>query len=132
MVQEQRSPVGLRVDESPTLAPLSPATSASPGSAHGRFLPGTIFAGRYGMIELLGRGGMGEVCRAEDLEVGQTVALKFLPSSVAGDEIALARRLKQRKGRWRRFHWPQWPFCRTIKAIRSAVSWSVMEWMNSA
>ncbi len=91
MVQEQHSPVGLRVDESPTLGTLSPATGASPDSTHGRFLPGTIFGGRYRMIELLGRGGMGEVYRADDLEVGQTVALKFLPSSVASDEIALAR-----------------------------------------
>ncbi len=91
MVQEQHSPVGLRVDESPTLGTLSTATGASPDSTHGRFLPGTIFGGRYRMIELLGRGGMGEVYRADDLEVGQTVALKFLPSSVASDEIALAR-----------------------------------------
>jgi len=52
MVQEQRSPVGFRVDESPTLDTLSPATGASPDSAHGRFLPGTIFGGRYRMIEL--------------------------------------------------------------------------------
>ena len=91
MVKEQRSPVGLRFDESPTLDTLSPAPGASPDSAHGRFLPGTIFGGRYRMIELTGRGGMGEVYRADDLEVGQTVALKFLPSSIASDEIALAR-----------------------------------------
>lgn len=91
MVEEHRSPTVLAVDESPTLDTRAPATDTSPDSARVRFLPGTIFGGRYRMIELLGRGGMGEVYRADDLEVGQTVALKFLPSAVADDEIALSR-----------------------------------------
>jgi len=78
------------------------STSSSDLVDQGRFLPGTILARRYRIVSLLGKGGMGEVYRADDLKLGQAVAVKLLPQRLSDDpqrleyfhnEVRLARQV---------------------------------------
>ena len=80
-------------------SPHAGAERASPTGDpdRGRFLPGAIVADRYRIVALVGRGGMGEVYRADDLKLGQSVALKFLPERVEKDPGRLSRLLNEVK-----------------------------------
>ncbi len=75
----------------PSSQPRSSRISSSGSLAAGRFLPGALLLDRYRIVALLGQGGMGEVYRADDLTLGQQVALKFLPETFAREAAALDR-----------------------------------------
>jgi serine/threonine protein kinase/Flp pilus assembly protein TadD len=74
-------------------APLDPAVvpTETMHSPLRELATGTIFAGRYQVIEELGRGGMGRVYKVHDTELNEKVALKLLRPEVAADAETVER-----------------------------------------
>ena len=81
-------------DDAPETAPTA-ALDTTTGAAMERqaalFSPGEVLAQRFRIVAFLGRGGMGEVYEAEDLELREPVALKTIRAGLARDEHAMER-----------------------------------------
>ena len=75
------------------------APEAEPYAGRAAFAAGEVFAGRYRMISRVGRGGMGDVWRADDLTLQTPVALKLMRAANPSDrrrllqEARLARQI---------------------------------------
>ena len=63
-------------------------------TADGAFPPGTVLAGRYDVVSVLGTGGMGVVYRARDRELNEDVAVKTIRRELVTSDAVLAERLK--------------------------------------
>lgn len=66
---------------------------------------GSVFAGRYEILEISGKGGMGEVYKVRDRQINEEMALKLLLPAIAADdgtierfknELRLARKISHR------------------------------------
>lgn len=89
-ISQDAPPTGSGTTGVMTTGQAGSRTEAAP-----RFVPGALVADRYRIVSLLGRGGMGEVYRAEDLKLHQTVALKFIWGGLAADPAKRARFLNE-------------------------------------
>ncbi|MEZ4655107.1 MAG: serine/threonine-protein kinase [Candidatus Eisenbacteria bacterium] len=93
----------------------APGSSPPTDAASGRFSAGTVLARRFRIEGILGRGGMGEVYQAFDLELEAPIALKVLRPELASSRGA-AERLKREVVLARRVTHPN--VCRTFDLWR--------------
>jgi tetratricopeptide (TPR) repeat protein/predicted Ser/Thr protein kinase len=64
------------------------------GAERAEYSAGDVFAARYRMIARIGRGGMGDVWRADDLTLGAPVALKLMRSQSPSDRSRILREVR--------------------------------------
>lgn len=83
---DQGTPEEFSIAVSPETAARLPAADTLP--------PGTVLAGRYEVIQLIGQGGMGAVYKARDAELDRFIALKTIRPNLAKNADTL-RRFKQ-------------------------------------
>ncbi len=105
-------PTGLANTASPTADSGTPSSERSPSRQALRhrvravlfdgatatpteYEAGTVLGGRFRIVGLVGRGGMGEVYRARDLTLDEDVAVKFLPQELAHDERFMTRFVRE-------------------------------------
>ena len=76
-------------------APLSGAANIGPTQTietpHEELITGATFAGRYQIVEELGKGGMGRVYKALDKETNERIALKLIKPEIASDRKTVER-----------------------------------------
>ncbi len=65
--------------------------SKQTGQLAGQLEPGIVLAGRYELVQLVGRGGFGTVWQARDLRLERDVAVKVFQGSHADDHIRVER-----------------------------------------
>jgi DNA-binding response OmpR family regulator/tRNA A-37 threonylcarbamoyl transferase component Bud32 len=102
-LQEHVETLRREMDEAKQLAAGSADTQEADDGA---LIPGELFANRYQIMRVIGRGGMGMVYKARDRELAEDIAIKTLRSNAMSDdptvverfktEIRLARRISHR------------------------------------
>lgn len=80
-------PAGSRLASPPSAPPATP----TPAPAGVQVAEGEVLANRFRVVRFIGRGGMGDVYEAEDLELGERVALKTVRSEIAHLDGAIDR-----------------------------------------